>query len=68
MTVDCTVVAVNNYELFFLVCVCTCACRLFPKVRISCDIRYRFNIRFIRTTPFEDLCMQRLRHMVMCRD
>ncbi|XP_019852945.1 PREDICTED: potassium channel subfamily T member 2-like [Amphimedon queenslandica] len=37
--------------------------RLFPHVKISCDIKYRFNIRFIRTTPFEDLCMQRLRHM-----
>ena len=36
-------------------------------MRISCDIKYRFNIRFIRTTPFEDLCMQRLRHMVTMR-
>ena len=67
MTVDFTVVAVDDYKLFFGVCVHV-TCRLFPKVRISCDIRYRFNIRFIRTTPFEDLCMQRLRHMVMCMD
>lgn len=37
--------------------------RVFPHVRITMDITYRYNIRFLYTTPYEQWSLQHFRHM-----
>ncbi len=38
--------------------------RLFPHVQLSIDLTYRYNIRFLYTTPYEQWSLQHLRQMV----
>ena len=38
--------------------------RLFPHLRVTTEVIYRYNIRFLYSTMYEKIALERIRHLV----